>query len=74
MAMRAGKNEREVEFVSSQSPKKRPDVETEAGREQVQTIVDDLAAVFLATVARNRDVTVETVMEDFGQGASFVGQ
>lgn len=74
MAMRAGKNEKEVEFVSSQSPKKRPDVETEAGREQVQTIVDDLAAVFLTTVARNRDTTVETVMSDFGQGASFVGQ
>lgn len=74
VAMRTGRNEKEVEIVSSQSPNKRVDVETEAGRSQVQTIVDDLADVFIGSVARNRDVTASTVAQEFGRGGSFVGR
>ncbi len=62
------------EIVSSQSPHKRPDVSTEAGRAQVQEVVDAIAAVFVATVARNRKVSEGMVLETFGQGALFVGQ
>lgn len=63
-----------VEIVSSQSPKKRPDVTTSDGRAQIQRIVDDLADVFVDRVARGRGVTAETVLSDFGQGDVFVGQ
>lgn len=61
------------EIVSSQSPKKRPDITTDAGRSQIQQWADDLSAVFVETVARNRGVAVEKVLSDFGQGDMLVG-
>jgi ClpP class serine protease len=64
----------DLEFVSSKSPNKRPDLTTEAGKAQVQATVDALADVFFADVARYRGVPVETVHADFGQGGVFVGQ
>lgn len=60
------------EIVSSQSPNKRPDISTPEGRKQIQAVVDDLAAIFVYTVARNRGVTEDHVMEHFGQGGMFV--
>lgn len=66
-------NDKTVEIVSSQSPDKRPDVTTDAGRAQVQALVDRLAQEFVASVAANRGVTEAKVLADFGQGASLVG-
>lgn len=63
---------RQVEFVSSQSPDKRPDVSTEGGKAVVQRWVDDLASVFIAAVAANRDMTVEKVQSL--AGGILVGQ
>ncbi len=65
---------KEIEFVSSQSPKKRPDPNTESGKAQLQNLVDGLAEVFVSTVARNRGASVETVLAEFGQGDVLVGQ
>lgn len=65
---------RDIEFVSSQSPKKRADVSTEGGRAQVQSLVDSLGDVFVADVAKYRGVSTDTVLADFGQGDVFVGQ
>lgn len=64
---------REIEFVSSQSPNKRPDPLTETGKDQIQAIVDEMAAVFIGAVARNRDITAKKVVEDFGRGGVLVG-
>lgn len=64
---------RRFEILSSQSPNKRPDPQTDAGRAQVQQMLDDLAQVFIEDVARNRGVSVETVLADFGQGGVMVG-
>jgi signal peptide peptidase SppA len=63
----------DVEFVSSQSPKKRADITTEAGRAQVQAVVDALADVFVSDVAQYRGVSTDQVLSDFGQGDVFVG-
>jgi signal peptide peptidase SppA len=63
----------EVQIVSSASPNKRPDPQTEDGRAQIQAQVDALAEVFVGTVARNRGVSEETVRSDFGQGGILVG-
>lgn len=71
---RKGGDSRSVEFVSSQSPYKRPDLETEEGRSQVQRVVDDIAAVFVRDVARYRGVSAEAVLSDFGGGGVLVGQ
>ncbi|HEY1035554.1 MAG TPA: S49 family peptidase [Pseudoxanthomonas sp.] len=62
------------EIVSSQSPFKRVDPATEVGRSKLQALVDSLAAVFIDKVAQYRAVSAETVMQEFGQGGSFVGQ
>lgn len=64
----------EIEIVSSQSPKKRLDVTTDAGKADVQRIVDELADVFVASVARNRKVTTDKVINDFGEGSVLVGK
>ena len=65
---------REIEFVSSQSPKKRADITTEGGRAQVQAVVDAIADVFVGTVARNRGVSVETVLRRYGAGGILIGR
>lgn len=66
--------ERSVRFVSSVSPLKNADPETDAGARQMQQMVDDLGAVFVATVAENMNVSVDHVLEKFGQGGVMVAQ
>lgn len=64
---------RRVEIVSSFSPNKRIDPNTEAGRAVVQAQVDALAEVFVGAVAKYRRVTPEKVKTDFGRGGVMVG-
>ncbi len=64
---------REIVIVSSQSPRKDVDPTTPDGVHDIQVVLDDLAEVFVTTVARNRGVDPETVLRDFGQGGVFVG-
>ena len=63
-----------IEIVSSQSPNKRPDVNTSAGRAQLQARVDKWAEAFIADVAVGRKTTVEDVLAKFGQGDMKMGQ
>lgn len=67
-------DDKTVEIVSSQSPNKRPDVNTEAGKAKIQVRVDELAEVFIAKVARNRGITAVDVVKNFGAGDVSVGQ
>ena len=61
-----------IELVSSQSPYKRPNMATDDGKASVQTVLDDLASVFVDTVAANRSTTSDAVLKDFGQGGMMV--
>lgn len=63
-----------IEFVSSQSPYKRVDINTQEGRDRVQARVDAMASVFVETVAKYRGVSVEHALERFGQGDVLIGQ
>ena len=63
-----------IQIVSSQSPRKRVDPGTEDGRTEIQRLVDDLAAVFVGSVAANRNVTEETVLKDFGEGGLLIAE
>lgn len=65
---------KEYEIVSSQSPKKRLTPATEEGKAETQRIVDELADVFVSSVAKNRGVTTDVVLEKFGQGSVLIGQ
>lgn len=63
-----------IEIVSSQSPNKRPDINTEEGKTKIQARVDELAEVFIAKVARNRGISEDDVVNNFGAGDVSVGQ
>lgn len=62
-----------VEIVSSQSPDKRVDPRSDSGRQKVQSRVDDLADVFISTVASYRRVSRDKVLADFGRGGVLIG-
>lgn len=64
----------EIEFISSQSPYKNAKPTTDEGRAKIQARVDSLAQVFIESVAENRNVSVDTVLEKFGQGGVMVGK
>ena len=62
------------EIVSSVSPNKRPDPATDAGKAEILKELDALATVFVNTVAKNRNVSTEQVLSDFGKGGVLIGQ
>jgi ClpP class serine protease len=62
-----------IKIISSQSPLKQAGPDTEPGRAEIQRVVDDLAAVFIADVAAYRDTDPETVASQFGRGGVLVG-
>jgi signal peptide peptidase SppA len=47
---------------------------TEMGRETIQEQVDYLYGLFVADVAQNRGVSVETVLDNMADGRMFIGQ
>jgi len=63
-----------IEFTNTASPNKRRDMETKEGQAQLIAELDALADVFIGSVAAMRDVSVQTVKNDFGQGGMLVGQ
>lgn len=62
------------EFVSSQSPNKRLDIESEAGQKAIQTQLDDMSDVFIDRVSRNMGVSKDTVLNKFGRGGVVIGK
>lgn len=67
-------DERTIEFVSSVSPRKRLDPETEEGRAEAMDSVNKVAEVFVDNVAKGRDTSPEDVIQNFGQGGMLTGQ
>lgn len=61
-----------IDFVSKQSPKKRVDPTTEAGRTYLQGMVDDMTEVFIGRVMRNRGMTRDQVLA--AEGGMLVGE
>lgn len=71
---KGGDGPQEVEFVSSQSPNKRPDLTSKDGRAEIQRIVDQMAQVFVESVASYRGLKPQDAIERFGRGGLLVGQ
>ncbi len=63
-----------IEIVSSQSPFKRLDLETDTGRAKLQARIDAMGEVFVKTIARNRSVDPPQVLERFGGGDILIGE
>lgn len=60
-----------VTLTNSDSPDKRPDLTTDAGRAVVVGYLDQVADELVRAIARGRDVDAKTVTETFGRGALF---
>lgn len=63
---------RTIDFVSTQSPKKRADPTSDDGRTYLQSLVDDMTDVFVAKVARNRGIDAAAVLAV--AGGMLIGQ
>lgn len=67
-------DDKRIEIVSSQSPLKRLDPSTDAGKSKLQARIDAIAEVFITAVAKYRNVEAAIVTEYFGQGDVYIGQ
>lgn len=63
-----------VEITSTEAPKKRPDVTTEAGKAMVREELDALHSIFVDAIAAGRKVTPEQVNTNFGQGGMVLAE
>lgn len=61
-----------VEIANSESPNKRPDVKTEEGRAVVREYLDSVFDVIADAIAHGRETTKETVVNEFGRGATLL--
>lgn len=69
---RKDKDKNVEEIVSSQSPNKRLDVDNKDDRAIIQQNIDDLAGVFISTVASYRGMTDEEVIKAGNKGAVLI--
>lgn len=60
-----------VTLTNSESPRKRPDLSTEEGRQMIVEHLDAIAELLIDAVARGRGTTVEDVTQNFGRGATL---
>lgn len=67
------KDDGTLDIVSSISPKKRPDMKTEDGLDVIRQKVNDLGEQFASDVARYKGVTLDKVLNDYGQGDYMFG-
>lgn len=61
-----------LQFVARQSPKKRPNLATDAGKQIMQNKVDMLAEVFIENVAQLRGLSVDQI--EAMEGDYFIGK
>lgn len=59
--------------VSDLSPDKAATPDTPEGLALIKKELNDLASVFIETVARNRGTTYQDVLNNYGKGAVFIG-
>jgi ClpP class serine protease len=63
-----------IEVVSSNAGRKRPDPRTTEGMAEIKRELDDLESQFIASVAHYRSTTIDAVKNDFGQGGVLIGK
>lgn len=61
-----------TEIVSRLSKNKRLSPSSDEGKEAILEILDDVTKIFIDTVASNRGVTADFVLDNMGQGKIFV--
>ena len=61
-----------VTLTNTDSPDKRPDVTTDAGKAVVVAYLDQIQDELVRAIARGRDVKASAVTDTYGRGASFI--
>ena len=64
--------EDEVTITSTNAPKKRPDITTEAGKAVVREELDAMEDIFIEAIAEGRGLSTNKIIADFGQGATVL--
>lgn len=64
---------RDFEIVSGNAENKRPDPREDSGLEEIRREIDAIEAIFLEAVARNRNMSVEQVIEAGRRGGVQIG-
>lgn len=59
-------------LTNTDSPDKRPDVTTDAGKAVVVAYLDQIQDELVRAIARGRDVKASAVTDTYGRGASFI--
>lgn len=67
-------DEKPVQMISSISPKKNPDIQTEEGKTEIQSFVDELGEIFVKKIALQRNIDTDYVLNHFGQGGVKIGK
>lgn len=62
-----------IEIVSTNASLKRPDPRTETGLKEIKRELDDIEESFISSIAKYRNLTPETIKNDFGQGGVVIG-
>jgi signal peptide peptidase SppA len=65
---------KEITIVSRLSPNKVPDPSEDKGKAQIQAHIDTYANIFIEAVARNRGVSADDVIANYGQGDIVIGK
>ncbi len=63
-----------VTLTNTDSPNKRPDLGTDAGKAVVVDYLDQTADLFFGAIARGRKTTDAKIRKDYGRGASFTAE
>jgi len=58
-----------VSITNTDSPKKRPDIKTDEGKEVIREQLDEIHGLFAGAIASARGVDIETVNRTYGQGS-----
>lgn len=61
-----------VTITNTDSPDKRPDVTTDAGKAVIVAYLDQIQDELVRAIARGRDVQAGAVTDTYGRGASFI--
>lgn len=65
---------KEIEVVSEHAPDKRAGIDTEDGRKIILERINALERIFLTRVSAGRNVSVDTVINEFGKGSVLVAE
>lgn len=74
VAVEAFVSDHRIAITSTESPNKRPDLKTEAGRAVVREELDALHELFVDAIATGRGATIDKVNADFGRGSTLVAK